>query len=745
MTTTGPTSRRRVAAALSIFAIVYCTLQVAAYRQKSATWDEPVHLATGYLAVAKGDYRVEATHPPLMRMWAALPLLFMRDIQVDTTAIDRTQPITWHSGASHLYGIRFLFLDNDADRLLNAARFMIVLCGLALGVLVFCWAYEWLGFTPAVCALLFYILSPNLRAHAQLVTTDAGITCFIFGAVYFLWRSSRRFSVGNVTGVAVCVAAAIVTKFSALILGPIIIVLLLVAVLGRTAITVRRAAVMIPVLAIACYLSIWATYGFHYTPSASPSWILHLEETPLARTVWGVARITRWIDAYRLLPNVFTEGFLMFAQSMTPPNYTFLAGQYSPRGWWYYFPVAFLIKTPIVFLALIAIGLVLVFWRRRSLGGINAAFILVPVAIYLIPALLSTYQVGIRHILPLEPFLILIAAVAAAAMIRHVAGRVALASLITVWTIVFVSLYPHSLTFFNRFVGGPRQGYRYLADSNVDWGQGLKFLKRWMDRNGVRRIGLAYFGSANPAYYGIEYTPLPAANPGFVAPWERPWGRPPLPGYVAVSATVLSGVYLLPHWRLFYEELSQREPAAVIGNSIFVYWLDHWPEPTTTTSDSDDREAERALADELAKASWFTHATRHYRRYLERHPDDVPTLVNVGTTMVAAGSATEAIPTLERAVMLAPEMGIAHFVLASALFDTRRDIDEVLVHARRAAHLMPDDVGVLVLLARSLAVHGELMDAAATVNRALAIDPNDEAARALLQKITEVARRAPGT
>jgi 4-amino-4-deoxy-L-arabinose transferase-like glycosyltransferase len=678
-----------------------------------------------------------------MRMWAALPLRFMRGIQVDTTPIDRATPVAWYSTYPNAFATRFLYLDNDADRLLNAARFMVVLCGLALGEQVFCWAYEWLGFTSAVFALLFYTLSPNLLAHTSLVTTDAGITCFIFGAVYFLWRSARRFSYGNVAGVALCVAAAVVTKFSGLILGPAIVILLLVAVMGRTAITVRRAALIVAVVTVVSYVSVWAVYGFRYAPSPSPSWIVHLEGTPSARAVSALASVTAWIDGHRLLPNLFTEGFLMFARSMQPPNYTFLAGEYSTSGWWYYFPIAFLIKTPIAFLALIAIGLVFATVRRRALGGINEAFVAIPIAIYLLPAFFVSYQAGLRHILPLYPFLILIAAVAATAMSARTAGRVALASLVCVWVVMFARVYPHSLTFFNRFVGGPSQGYRYLTDSNVDWGQGLEDLKRWMDRNEVSTIGLAYYGSADPAYYGINYTLLPAANPGFVAPWEHAWGRAPLPGYVAVSATVLTGVYLEPKWRLFYEGLRQRKPAAVIGNSIFIYRLDRWPEAPANVLDAGDRRADRLLGDELTKVQWFAHAALHYRRYVERHPDEPRALVKLGTTLVAAGKAREAIPVLQRAVALAPDTGVAHFMLATALFDTRGDIDNVLTHAQRAERLLPDDAGVLVLLARTLAVHGELGKAASTVRQALAIDPTNAPARDLLQRIEDVARTTP--
>src|SRR5688572_33242559 len=98
------------------------------------------------------------------------------------------------------------------------------------------------------------------------------------------------------------------------------------------------------------------------------------------------------------------------------------------------------------------------------------------------------------------------------------------------YALALASVYPHTLTFFNVLVGGPRHGSEYLTDSNVDWGQGLKALKAWMTRHEVPRVNLAYFGSADPTYYGITYTELPAATPGFRLPNGRlGWTPPTLP------------------------------------------------------------------------------------------------------------------------------------------------------------------------------------------------------------------------
>lgn len=729
-----------IVATLLAFAVVFAALAVFAYTQKSATVDEPIHLTAGYAALAAGDYRVETTHPPFIRMWAALPLLFMRDVQLDTSVIDRTAPAAWQSGSTAFdFSTKFLYVDNDADRLLNAARFMIVIWGVVLGGLVFSWAYEWLGFTAAAWALVLYTLSPNLAAHTSLVTTDAGITCFIFGTIYLLWRTSRRLSPLNLAGLSVFFALAIVTKFSALILGPMVLALLVVAVRRRTAVTARAAAGILVLLTVVSIAAVWTIHGFRYAPSDSPSWLLHLEAMPLARTVPAVASVTAWIDRHHLLPNAFTEGFLIFAQSMLPPNHTFLAGAYSDEGWWYYLPVAFLIKTPIALIALFATGTMVFVRRRRELLWINEAFIAVPIGIYLAVSVSNTYQGGIRHLLPLYPFFLLIGAAGAMVLARGRAGRIALGGLTVFGVAVAADVYPHTLTFFNRLVGGPGHGHKYLADSNIDWGQGLKPLKAWMDRESVAHVGLAYFGTADPDYYDIAHTTLPAATPGLDLPSiSRMWTEPRLPGYVAVSATVLTGVYLDPPWQLFYRGLRAMRPTAVIGNSIFVYWLDRWPEGAPS-GDPADVDAERRLGDELLRAQWFDHAAVHYQRYLDARPREAQVLGNLGLALFWAGDLDRAIPALRQGLAVAPDYGVAQLALASALFDRRRDIREVLVHARRAAELLPSDPGALILLGRALAVNGDLREAARAVQLALDLDPDHADARELLRTIRRVA------
>ncbi len=579
--------RIRSLVVLVVFAAVFLALAVNSFTRTSATWDEPQHLTTGYMALKAADYRLDPEHPPFIRMWAALPLLLRNDIKLETRVIDKIDPLQWVDFLQFKYAYVFLYKMNDADRLLYPARFMIALLGVLLGVLLFCWAREWLGFWPAVAALACYTIEPNILAHATLVTTDFGITCFLFGGAYFLWRTSRCLSAGNLAGLVAMSALAAVSKYSAVVLGPIVVALLAIRALRATPWECRlgrfqeirtrlgrigAGAAIVALVAVACWSAIWAAYGFRYLPSPAPGWHYNFQANDILRArTPAIARAVEWIDERHLLPNAFSEGFLL-GQSKAQGRSTYLAGKFSERGWWYFFPVAFLIKTPVSLVVLLLGGLFVCAARWRGFLR-NGVFVLLPAGVYLAAAMTSHLNIGLRHILPVYPFVVLLAGLCVAGLmgVKWKGAIVALVVLGVFWLFEFARVYPHNLAFFNQLIGGPQNGGKYLADSNLDWGQDLKPLKRWMDENGVTRINLAYFGTADPAYYGISCTYLPG-SPFFV---DDQIALPELPGYVAVSTTVLDGVYLDQAGRAFYKPLLEKEPVAVIGYSIRVYWMDN--------------------------------------------------------------------------------------------------------------------------------------------------------------------------
>src|SRR5262249_38399015 len=150
---------------LTAFAAVFLALSAPVLLRSSATWDEPGHLAAGYTEWVAGDYRIDHEHPPLVRLWAALPRVLAGDPQPLTSAIDRVQPTAWLTREQFGFAHDVLYADRAADRRLYSARWMIVALGLLLGALIFLWTREWLGFWPAAAALAMFAFEPNLLAH----------------------------------------------------------------------------------------------------------------------------------------------------------------------------------------------------------------------------------------------------------------------------------------------------------------------------------------------------------------------------------------------------------------------------------------------------------------------------------------------------------------------------------------------------------------------------------------------------
>ena len=734
----GPPDRARpriIGLVLGAFAVAFTLLTVTSGIQRSATVDEPMHLVAGYAALTAGDFRLDPSHPPLVRMWAALPLLAFDRSTTASEAIDRGAPRTWLSSSGPSDAARrFLYSRPDADRWVNTSRFMIVLLGLALGALVFSWAYEWLGFRVATLALTCFLLSPQILAHATLVTTDLGATLFIFAAAYLLWRVCRRPTWGNAAGLSAAVAAAVLTKFSGIVLGPIVIGMLGLAAWRRAEMSVARAAEIAALVALVTVAAIWAAYGFRYAPSASPAWVFDVSSDAASHASLPLAWLAGWIDAHHLLPNAFTQGLLSCAIGSVQRAYLF--GQVSDHGWWYYFPIAFLVKTPLPLIALLLVGLGVCVVDRRRLGGWDEAFVIGPAAFYLGCAMASGINIGVRHILPIYPFVFLVASVAADRLLRvpRRTGRIALAGLMTAWVVSIGMTYPHMLTFFNTAAGGPDNGLAYLSDSNLDWGQHLKLLRQWMDDHDVRHINLAYFGQADPRYYGIDCTYLPVG----VTFSSRVSQPPALPGYVAISATVLSGVYLDRQSRILYSGFRALAPAADIGHSIRVYWIDHWPEAV----DAEERvdiaaapDAEAALANRLLfTMRWPNVAAAHYRHYLRHRPKDVQALANYGTALQVTGDLAGGVAAIREAVTLAPKDPELRLSLGLALLSAG-SAGEAEAAARQAIALNPQYSAAVDLLGRALAVQGRLAEAAAQFARALALDPSNAAARADLERI----------
>ena len=270
------------------------------------------------------------------------------------------------------------------------------------------------------------------------------------------------------------------------------------------------------------------------------------------------------------------DGLLEFFQHSQDGHAAFFLGEHSYDGWWNYFLVAFLIKTPVGSLILIVASIV--FWRwGKALDSRAAIFLLLPVVTFFLATTQAKVDIGLRHILPVYPFLFVLAARLATLQVgpgRLVHLLVGVPLILTAISSLRIS--PHQLAYFNEIVGGPDHGYRYLADSNLDWGQDLRGVKSYMEKEKLPIIYLSYFGTAPPAYYGILYQYVPGTWP---LEWPLPADRVPTDAprkILAISANNLQELATFND--PLFRWLEARQPMTKIGYSIFVYDLTHDPE-----------------------------------------------------------------------------------------------------------------------------------------------------------------------
>jgi hypothetical protein len=543
------------------FLFIFLAQGLSFIRANSPTYDEAMHIAAGYSYLATGDFRLEPQNPPLIKELLALPLFLGYRISFNPDAQH------WRDGDRYLIGQHFLYESTlSADRILFLTRIPNLILGGALLALIGWWAYRLWGPRAAVLAWALTSLEPNLVAHASLVTTDIGAALFIFLTVYLLWEYLRAPTWWMLSLVSSATGLALVAKFSTILLIPLIPLLL-----GASLLIDPEARAVLPVT------KRQTLSNFKILEVTTPLFVVVLFVVAIVSLAYFFQGLTPWLFGL--------QRFMALAREGQP---AFFWGEYSYVGWWNYFLVAFFIKTPLG--SLILIGASLLFYRAgNSLGRREAIFILLPVIVIFVLTSQSKVNIGLRHILLVYPFLFVLASrLATVRFRRQWLAPLLLGMPLLMTAVSAIRTAPHQLAYFNELVGGPDQGYRYLSDSNIDWGQDLKGVKAYMEKENLAIIYLSYFGTAPPPYYGIRYQYVPGNWP---LEWPPPRDRVPDTAsrkILAISVTNLQDVGY-PYDPLF-RWLWLRRPIAKIGSSIFVYDL------------SNDREGLTKLEETYVKA-----------------------------------------------------------------------------------------------------------------------------------------------
>ncbi len=611
----------------------------------SATFDEPAHTVAGYQHWRCGDFGINPEHPPLVKLLATVPFNFRTMAGPQTDCGTRLVP------KSEMFGLGGNFLvENNIDSVLIPARLLAALLSLALAALIFFAAREMFGSWAAVTALAILAFEPTLIAHGALVTTDMGLSVTAFGTFYALYRyvkvpNWRRFVI-----VAVAMGLMLAAKHSAVIFVPVLFVLFIVDALiyreplaNLSKLILRRVGTFAGAFLIA-FVILWAFYGFRYTatpnlPGNMPSvgeYIMANGRPEMVES--SAAKIVTAVSHARIFPESYILGLADIIASNSRNVWIF--GERYVTGQWYYFPLAFAVKTSIALLFLLPFGLLMAFFareRRREL-----LFLLAPALAFFAVSLTSKMNIGVRHILPVYAFFIVAAAAGAVWMCTKArAFQYVVVALLLFHAVTTVMNAPNHIAFANLFFGGTDSSYLVFRDSNVDWGQNYKLVNEYLAGEGITDCWFAGFGNPEVmrASQPCRFLPDSAFQR---SPSTMPDSVPPV-----IDGTVLISVSNLPpRGGPEYLALVEAKPTAQIGGTIFVY-NGRFEMPVAAALNRIVR------ANFLASKKQFDEAIAEAHTGVELAPNDPRVHLGIGLILTQAGRKDDARREFETAIELA--------------------------------------------------------------------------------------------
>ena len=585
----------------SAFAVlVALVLAITSLWDDSFIVDEIPHVGAGYSYVTKGDFRLNPEHPPLAKDLAGLALLSQ---DMDQTAFSTQYWTTdvngqWNFGRTLIYS-----RSNNVDAVTRTAKIIMLIFFLLSAVLIYRFANERYGERAAFIAILLFSFSPTVLAHSRFVTTDVPALFGVLLGTYFFFKFIQKPTWGRFWFAAVAFGIAQLTKFSVVLIAPLF-VLMTIAWCMANSFSFRHSVVLfirsLALMAVGITLVVWPVYALHtinYPPEKQRS------DTESNLASYGNRLFTDpvvWASDKPVIRPLaqYATGILMVNQRSMGGNTTFFLGEVRNYAWKKYFPVVYGIKEPLAFWGLVIIVLIFLSTRfkiydlrfKNLQNWIKTYFVefsmLLWLAIYWYLSIKANLNIGVRHLLPTYGFVFILLAgqlVRIADRIKNkeliiknnflkplIRNSIFVIPILLGWYIVdTIRVHPHYLAYFNQIAGGPSGGYRYVVDSNLDWGQDLKRLAMWVEENNIDKINLDYFGWAEQSYYLKDK--LVWIHAGTYKDARDFLAQNPAGGYIAISASFYMGSREDPVNNYIW--LDAYEPIATIGNSIFVWHI----------------------------------------------------------------------------------------------------------------------------------------------------------------------------
>ena len=499
-------------------------------RQLSQTVDEAVHLYSGYRYLKCGDLTFSAAHPPLAKSIGAMPLLWINP-PVDCA------PYYGNDVAQFNTAFEWFYATNWRSELLWA-RLAISSFSLALGVLVWITARKMFNFNVAIVATLFLVFEPNLLAHGMLVTTDMAVTTTLLFAVLGIYLWMRRPSIPHFALASTATGLTLLAKISGVIVVPVLIVLAIADPLikknrEQSCIrTIARNVGTVVVIFLAAYIVLWSGYGMRY--SASQEFARTEGQSSSSASTSTTGALVRFVNEEHLLPEAYIEGFegtqLRVYSDRSHPVY--VLGKLQAKAPWFGLGLNFSICCTVGFLLTVLLSVEGIVIASTKYGR-EILFLVVPVALFAAGFVHSSWNGGMRHILPMLPFLIIVTAAGCMELAsRRRWVKYAIACLLMLHVASSLRAFPNYLSYGNECWGGPTQSYKYLG--GTDWGQSFWQAKHYMEQHPSDHCWLMPDSLVSAKQYGIPCQ--------VVANWYSGLAPERMDGVVLVSSAALYSV-----------------------------------------------------------------------------------------------------------------------------------------------------------------------------------------------------------
>lgn len=541
-----------------------------------STWDnnhavdDINYVGWGHYYMLTGDYySLELYHPPLTMYLLNIPNYFLT-----------LPPIRqWDTTDQHALGYYYLYKSGyDPQFLTRIERIPIVAVSMLLVFLIWLWSFELFGWKGSLVSLIFSAFFPPFIGNGSIIVTDMVSAFTIALALYLFWRWLIFPSTSHAMFVGAALGLALMSKLTAVFLIPIFVICWIWRRLTSKeerkwyqVMHPKDLLWQITLIVIFGFAVLWAGYGFDLQTIHDSIPVRYLGEGGRADDYYAEfenvlplsSQTSSWL--WNKLPLPLTSYAMTWFYTINlneNGGWVYLLGMNKIGSWWYYFPVAFLYKTPISFI--IALLLAIFFLCSRSYT--EDWFIpLLAALIFFAAQMTSNINYGVRHILHVYVFLLVLVGVLGSHFMRRWL-RMTVCFLLLWAILAAVITYPQYLSYFNELALG--KGERILLDSNIDFGQDLRPLGIWMQDKNISSVQLSFYGTADPNYFLSNYTYL-----GSVLGRGIPLREicTVTPGYAAISLNNLYAVYF--ENKSCFADLRDQKPLARIGASINVYQI----------------------------------------------------------------------------------------------------------------------------------------------------------------------------